>query len=387
DDSTVWSVVSGTLPPGLYYSGGRYGCSFYGIPNAGGTYSFTLRAVNSKNKYVERPFVIKINDEPYEAEDMSITGDFTTNKMVNENFGSYVNVNGCDGTVYWSVVGGSLPPGLSLSGQNWGCYLQGIPNKGGTYSFTLRATDSRNAYVERPFTVKINDAPYEGADMSVTGDFTTGVRVNESYYSSVSVGGYEGYVYWSLMSGSLPDGLSLRPSGSTVYLQGITNKGGTYTFILRATDSRNAYIERSFTVKINDTPYKDESMLISGSFDTGKNAGEEYYSYVSLGSYEGIPYWSLAGGTIPHGLSLRPSGSTAYIRGIPNTPGTYTFTLRATDYRNAYTEREFTITINGDAPSDPTSTTDMSLSGIFAEGYTVSTWYSSNVQVSGGTSD
>ena len=208
-----------------------------------------MRASDSRNKYVERPFVIKINDEPYEAEDMSITGDFTTNKMVNENFSSWVNLNGYNGTVSWSVVSGALPPGLSVVGQSWGCYLHGIPNTGGTYSFTLRATDSRNAYVERPFTVKINDTPYEGADMSITGDYPTDVRVNDSYYGySVSVNGHEGSVYWSLINGSLPDGLSLRPSGVSANILGIPNKGGTYTFTLRATDSRNAYIERSFTV-------------------------------------------------------------------------------------------------------------------------------------------
>lgn len=387
DDGTAWSIVDGSLPPGLSLSGGRYNCTIYGIPNAGGTYRFTLRAVARRNVYIDRQFVIKINGSPFEAEDMSITDNFTTNKMINESYSSYVHLNGYTDNVTWTLAEGTLPPGLSLRSGNYYIELYGIPNTGGTYTFTLRATDSRNSYVERPFTVKINDTPFEAEDMSITGDFTTGTRINDSYYGQVNVNGYEGNVYWTLADGALPDGLSLRPSGSTAYIRGIPNKGGTYTFTLRATDSRNAYIERQFLIKINDTPYKDDGMSITGDFDTGKNVSESYYSYVSASSYAGSIYWTHVSGALPDGLSLRPDGRYAYIRGIPNKPGTYKFTLRATDTRNAYTEREFSITINGDEPSAPSSTTDMILSGVFPEGYTVNTWYSSYIQASGGESD
>ncbi len=387
DDSTVWSIVDGSLPPGLSLSGGRYGCDIRGIPNTGGTYRFTLRATASRNVYVERQFVIKINASPFEAEDMSITDNFTTNKMINESYSSYVHLNGYTDNVTWTLAEGTLPPGLSLRSGNYYIELYGIPNTGGTYTFTLRATDSRNSYVERPFTVKINDTPFEAEDMSITGDFTTGTRINDSYYGQVNVNGYEGNVYWTLADGALPDGLSLRPSGSTAYIRGIPNKGGTYTFTLRATDSRNAYIERQFLIKINDTPYKDDGMSITGDFDTGKNVSESYYSYVFASSYAGSIYWTHVSGALPDGLSLRPDGRYAYIRGIPNKPGTYKFTLRATDTRNAYTEREFSITINGDEPSAPSSTDDMILSGAFPDGYTINNWYSSYIQASGGESD
>lgn len=387
DDSTAWSIVDGSLPPGLSLSGGRHYCDIRGIPNTGGTYRFTLRAVANRNVYVDRQFVIKINASPFEAEDMSITNNFTTNKMINESYSSYVHLNGYTDNVTWTLAEGTLPPGLSLRSGNYYIELYGIPNTGGTYTFTLRATDSRNSYVERPFTVKINDTPFEAEDMSITGDFTTGTRINDSYYGQVNVNGYEGNVYWTLADGALPDGLSLRPSGSTAYIRGIPNKGGTYTFTLRATDSRNAYIERQFLIKINDTPYKDDGMSITGDFDTGKNVSESYYSYVSASSYAGSIYWTHVSGALPDGLSLRPDGRYAYIRGIPNKPGTYKFTLRATDTRNAYTEREFSITINGDEPSAPSSTDDMILSGAFPDGYTINNWYSSYIQASGGESD
>lgn len=383
--------VTGTLPEGLYIR--QEDNKFYleGVPTKAGDSTFTLKVTDRRNSYTEQSISISVTGsytEPAKADDMQITYVFDTGMKINESYSSNVYLKNYEGSsTRWSVVNGELPPGLSLHPNNYYAYLRGIPNTAGTYTFTLRAIDSRNVYADCQFTVKINGTPYEADDISITSNFDTGRKINESYSSYVYVNGNQSTTRWSVVSGTLPPGLYLDHSYYQVNLKGIPNTAGTYTFTLRATDSRNAYVDRQFTVKINDTPYEADNMSITGNFDTGKKVNERYSSYVNIQSYTGTSRLSFISGTLPPGLSLSSSGSSIYLTGIPNKAGTYTFTLRATDSRNAYVDRQFTVAITGESSTEPTKADDMSISGIFSSGYTVNTWYSSSVQVSGGTSD
>jgi hypothetical protein len=65
-------------------------------------------------------------------------------------------------TTTFSVVTGSLPPGLSLTSPNGDLgVISGTPTTAGTYSFTLRAT---NAYgtADKAFSITISAAPSSG---------------------------------------------------------------------------------------------------------------------------------------------------------------------------------------------------------------------------------
>ena len=388
EGSVRWSVVNGELPPGLSLNPENWYACLDGIPNTAGTYTFTLRAIDSRNVYADCQFTVKINGTPYESDEMSMTEVFATGRKINESYYSYIYLHECTSPTRWSVVSGTLPPGLSLTTSDGTARLHGIPNTAGTYTFTLRANDSRNAYVEHEFTVKINDIePYEADDMMITEVFATNRKINEDYYSYVQVQGNDGTTRWSVVSGTLPPGLSLETSNYEAYLRGIPNTAGTYTFTLRAVDGRNAYAEHKFTVKINDTPYEADDMSITGIFATDKAVNEWYDSYAYLQNYASPTRWLVVNGTLPPGLSLSTGDSYAELRGIPNTPGTYFFTLRANDSRNAYVDRNFSITITGEASSAPTQANDMSFNGTFSTGYTVNTWYSSYVYVDGGTED
>ena len=386
-DSVTWSVVKGTLPPGLslipYY---QY-LYIEGIPNTAGTYKFTLRATDSRNLYAERALTVKINGTPEQSDEMSINNDFLTGRRINEYIYSSVYVSGYVDDVKWGLVGGELPPGLYLKPSGTSVYLEGIPNTGGTFSFTLRATDRRNYYVERPFTVKVIDTPHKADDMAILEIFTSGMKINESYSSYVYVNGYVGSVNWGLVSGDFPSGMYLDISNNTAYLRGIPNKAGTYRFTLRATDQRNAYVDRTFAVTFVDTPYKAADDAIYNNFESSYTINESVpssnYVYVSGYSHK----WTVISGDIPPGMYLDISNNTAYLQGIPNQAGAYSFTLRATDERNAYVERTFTVSVIGEQDKTYTYAEDMSITGIFEQGYTINNWYSSGVSMAGGTGD
>src|SRR5205823_5322354 len=56
----------------------------------------------------------------------------------------------------WTRTAGTLPPGLALSSAG---VLSGAPTTGGTFGFTLRATDSNGVFGTRDFSLTVNPAP------------------------------------------------------------------------------------------------------------------------------------------------------------------------------------------------------------------------------------
>ena len=72
----------------------------------------------------------------------------------------------------------------------------------------------------------------------------------------------------------------------------------------------------------------------------------EFYCCGNLFASGGVqPHtWSVVAGALPPGLEL-PKGENT-ISGTPTTAGTFTFTVRVTDDRDAFSEKEFSITIS-----------------------------------------
>jgi hyaluronate lyase len=86
---------------------------------------------------------------------------------VGTSFYQLMQASGGDGLIVWSISSGSLPPGLTLSG---GGILTGTPSTSGTYTFTVRATDSD---ATNPDTSEISYtqiiSPAGGAKLTITG--------------------------------------------------------------------------------------------------------------------------------------------------------------------------------------------------------------------------
>jgi len=63
---------------------------------------------------------------------------------------------GDQGTVTWSLMEGSLPPGILLQSSG---VLSGVPTQAGSYDFQARAQDGLGAFASASFTLRICDAP------------------------------------------------------------------------------------------------------------------------------------------------------------------------------------------------------------------------------------
>jgi hypothetical protein len=168
---------------------------------------------------------------------------------------------------------------------------------------------------------------YEGFDfkplLTVTGD-----------------AGYTGYgVKWSVVSGSLPEGLTLNPDNGT--LSGTPTANGSSKFQVRAT----------YKTKNGDMEYE----VFVGRIEVAIAAGNppqaiagQFYSYdlkqhlavSGDSSYTGAGVtWTVVSSTLPAGLALREDGT---ISGTPTDGGGGTITARAS-YRGSNGEQTYEL--------------------------------------------
>ena len=124
----------------------------------------------------------------------------------------------------WSVVGGSLPSGLSLSGSG---VLSGAPGAESTEEVTIRVTDAAATEVQRSFTVSVEEAP--GAETPTT-SFTlfgngylvfqesASLRANGSHLGEIVVGESGSQTFTLANTGDTTlTGLSLALTGDSSF--------------------------------------------------------------------------------------------------------------------------------------------------------------------------
>ncbi|NOU91275.1 hypothetical protein GC102_36955 [Paenibacillus sp. LMG 31460] len=84
-------------------------------------------------------------------------------------------------------------------------------------------------------------------------NYTTKHSLSASPFRFIANGGKPGYA-WSVQSGALPGGLSLKTDGT---IDGFVNADqGTYSFTIKVTDSDSATATKAFTIEVQDRPNK-----------------------------------------------------------------------------------------------------------------------------------
>ena len=141
------------------------------------------------------------------------------------------------------------------------------------------------------------------------------------------------------------------PPGTTLFTQGVSSGGitgeptteGVYVFTIQVRDATGTKDTESFSITIGPP----RPLVITNQSDAlSPGTVGEFYCCGNLFADGGVPdsAWTLVSGELPPGLEL--SESPGRITGTPTTAGTFTFTVRVTDSRDAFAERTFSITIS-----------------------------------------
>jgi hypothetical protein len=230
---------------------------------------------------------------------------------------------GCPPYTY-SVVGGSFPPGLSLSS---GGHISGIPTVAGTYTFYIRQTDNCGIEGEgnAPFVIRIEGG---APPLVVSAQSLATGEADLAYAATLSSSGGAGSSRaWSVSKGSLPPGLSLSTDG---HITGTPTTPGTFSFTATVSDGSSSS-SRDFSLTVIP------GITVDATPDVPPAEVRTPYSVALpalLGVSGGVPpyrYAPVSG--FPFGIGF--DSATGTIFGSPREEGTVDLTIQITDANGA----------------------------------------------------
>jgi len=310
----AWSVIDGALPEGLSLDASTGEIS--GTPSAEGTATFTVQAVDSYTPAATatKAFSVAVTFEP-----LTIVTTTLPDGKAGASYSATLETSGGIAPVMWSVSEGSVPDGLSLDAATG--EISGAPAAYGVATFTVLATDSDTPANTAAQPLSIAVAP---ADLSIATTALPDGQLGSAYSQTLAAAGGAAPYAWSVVDGTLPDGLSL--DASTGEISGMPAAYGLVTFTVQVSDSWPAANTAAQVLSINVSP---SNLAITTTSLPAAPGGAEYsQTLTATGGAE--PYtWSISEGSLPTGLSL--DAATGAIAGTPTVGGAFAFTAMVTD--------------------------------------------------------
>jgi hypothetical protein len=185
------------------------------------------------------------------------------------------------------------------------------------------AADGTNT-ASAAFSITIAPATPITVPVAVVTTALAGGRINVAYSATEQATGGSGSYKWSVASGALPAGLSLNTTTGTI--SGTPTVSGTSTVTIAAADATNASNAATATYSL----VISSSVTITSPRTLPNATRNVLYTYqVQASNVVGTAKWSLAGGTVPPGITL--NASTGVISGTCAKTGMWHFNVRVTD--------------------------------------------------------
>jgi hypothetical protein len=334
---------------------------------AAGSYSgsFTITSAAASNS----PVVVPVSMIIYTA--LQITTNSLPEALGGASYSAQLEATGgSDGVYTWTLQGGTLPGGLTLSST-------------GLISGTVAATASTNT-TNVSFSVGDSYGHLTSKTLPIT--WRAGLSISDLWlapsaqqaqtqlvvgtphpgFSAQATGGTPPYS-WAVTG--LPPGLTMASTGQVT---GTPTQPGSFQTTFTVTDASGRTGSRTFTIAVTlvALSVRDGNGNTPPSLPSG-TTGISYSQYLSAsgGSQAGFT-WAIVQGSLPPGLSSAPTvtssctGCALVISGTPTQAGTYPFTVKLTDSLNNSVQQALTIIINSGTPPQITSPVGLTLGAI-----------------------
>ncbi len=220
----------------------------------------------------------------------------------------------------WSIFEGALPSGMTINATTG--TISGTPTRVGSYSFTVKVTDSTNPTTH--IATKLFSIVVEAAPVEITTSSLAAGRVGVAYYKIVEAADGTAPYKWNIIEGALPPGLTLSATGT---ISGTPTKLDSYSFTVKVTDSTKPTPHAA--TKLFSIAVETETIDITTSSLAAGQVGVAYSKIVEAADGTAPYKWSISAGVLPTGLTLSPTTGT--ISGTPTKVGSYSFTVEVTD--------------------------------------------------------
>jgi large repetitive protein len=301
------------LPPGLSFSG----TTLSGTPTTIGNYTFGIRITDSSTGPGAWFQVIDVTMSVTAAPTITVAP--TTLPAATVGFAYSQTITGSGGVApyTYAVTAGALPPGLALAVSTG--TLSGTPTAGGSFNFTIRATDANGFNGSRAYSFTV-----AAATIAIAPATLPAATVGTAYTQTITASGGTAPYSYAITAGALPSGLTLASDGT---LAGTATAGGSFNFTVTATDSSTGtgpYTgSRAYAFTVNaPTVALAPATLPSATIATA-------YSQTISASGGTAPYaYAITAGALPSGLTLASNGA---VSGTATAGGSFNFTVTATD--------------------------------------------------------
>lgn len=282
---------------------------------------YDVKVLNPSNLYGIAFDILQIDDTPVFITQSGSLGNYVEGSPMSVQISA---ADEEDSPLIFSILSGTLPAGLSLNTSTG--EISGTPSgnitSSTTSAFEISVTDG-NSTNTRSFSVTITDLGPVWQTSSIT-SFVPG----QSYSYTVSAIDDDGHeVSYSVLSGSLPSGLSLN--SSTGEISGTPSNNSASTVTLRATDTISSSVsDKQFEIK--------PAGVLGGSVSDSN--GYRYHTFASSGTLEvnelptnsTVEYLVVAGGGGGRTRHSGGGGAGGYISNSQNLAlGSYTITIGA----------------------------------------------------------
>src|SRR5207249_844345 len=175
--------------------------------------------------------------------------------------------------------------------------------------------------------------------------------VGTSYSQTLAATGGTPPYAWSVISGSLPAGLTLNATSGAI--SGTPTTASTSNFTAQVIDSSSGKASKAFTLTINSTA-PPLSITTTSPLPSGHTCTACSQTPAATGGTSPSLCRSISG-SLPAGLTL--NATSGAISGTPTTASTSNFTAQVTDSASGKASKAFIVTINSTAPPLSITTT------------------------------
>ena len=317
------SDIRGNWPP----PGDAY---ITGVPTAIGTFPVQVTVTDAEGVTATNIFPIRIS--------RLMAQEYQPDGTINEPYSSRIRVIGGTPPYTGEIISGRLPAGVSFDAGTF--QFSGTPIENGFFNIRLRFTDAAGNTVTTSRYFQI-------------GAGTSTIYVNNSDLGTALIGQSFGYQLsaccvptpytWSLVGGSLPDGLTLSSDGLIAGTVASSNAPREYAFLVRAADSinpANAGV-RQLTITVTSLSITTFTLPV-GNVGTPYNGSALGLTLTASGG-SGVRTWRLAPfNYLPLGLTLSSDG---VLSGTPAGPGQFNFGVYVSDTGGNFAWQWFNVSI------------------------------------------